>query len=107
VARIGIIEPQQEVRDLFAHVVARLGHELVEGVPEDVDLLLVEPADPAALAAAASLRSRRPDLPIVCASILPQMPEARALAPAAYLLKPFALAELGAALTAALAAAAP
>jgi hypothetical protein len=63
-------------------------------VPEDVDVIVLEPADPHALAAAEALRLRDDRLPIVCASIYPQTPSSRRLEPVAYLVKPFPLAEL-------------
>ena len=108
-ARILIVEPSADVRELFAHVVVRLGHEPValdrpcpRDETSDVALVLLEPDAPGALAFAQALHADRPELPIVCASIQPRSPEAAAFAPAAYLLKPFALAELEAALSGAL-----
>ena len=43
---------------------------------------------------ATKLRETNPGLPILVVSIYPPTPEVTALAPAAYLVKPFALAEL-------------
>ncbi len=107
--RILICEPQAEVRDLLAHVVERLGHEPVfpAGRPDDavpgggVDIVLVEPADPAARVTAETLMRRQEGIPVVCASIDPDSGQARGLRPVAYLVKPFGLAELERALTAA------
>ena len=100
-ARILVCEPHPEVRALLAHVVSRLGHEAVhaedgpgEAVPDDVDVMLLEPADPRALAAAQVLRLRHERLPIICASIYPETQNSRRLGPVAYLVKPFPLAEL-------------
>jgi DNA-binding response OmpR family regulator len=111
VARILICEPHAEVRGLLAHVVTRLGHEPV--VPADdsqpgfeagaVDVLVIEPADPRALAAAQILRLQREDVPIVCASIHPPSSHTLRLEPVAYIVKPFALGELEDALHAAVA----
>jgi DNA-binding response OmpR family regulator len=109
-ARILVCEPHSEVRSLLGHVVGRLGHEAVfpgedggAGFSDaDVDVLVIEPADPRALAAAQILRLQREDIPIVCASIYPPSPHTRRLGPVAYLVKPFALGELEAALHAAL-----
>lgn len=108
-ATILVCEPHPEVRSLLGHVVGRLGHEAV--FPEEdggsgfrdasVDVLVIEPADPRALAAAQILRLEREDIPIVCASIYPPSAHSRRLAPVAYLVKPFALGELEAALHAA------
>ncbi|MGH3036963.1 MAG: hypothetical protein ACRDMU_07255 [Gaiellaceae bacterium] len=99
-ARILVCDPHPEVRALMGHVVSRLGHEPVypsgpgDALPRDVDVLLIEPADPGALGAAQVLRLRHEQLPIVCASIYPETAEARRLAPVAYLMKPFPLREL-------------
>jgi CheY-like chemotaxis protein len=106
VARILVCEPHPEVRDLLAHVVERLGHDAVlpeSGGSAKADVLVLEPADPHALAVAQSFRREREDAPIVCASIYPPSAETRRLEPVAYLLKPFALGELEAALSLAVA----
>jgi hypothetical protein len=104
-----ICEPHGEVRALLGHVVTRLGFEPVYAdarsggalVDADVDILLIEPADPAALSTARALRLRRRELPIICASIYPDSPGAERLRPQAYLMKPFALIDLERALLAA------
>ncbi len=109
--RILVCEPHTEVRALLVHVVERLGHEPVlpaspqgEALPAtEVDVLLLEPADSQALATAAALRRRNEALPIVCASIHPDFGPAERLRPHAYLVKPFGLAELEAALRSAVA----
>jgi CheY-like chemotaxis protein len=106
VARILVCDPHPEVRALLGHVVSRLGHEPVyladrpgEALPGDVDVILLEPADPRALGAAQVLRLRYEHLPIVCASIYPETANSRRLGPVAYLVKPFPLGELERALT--------
>jgi CheY-like chemotaxis protein len=104
--RILVVEPHAEVRALLGHVVERLGHEPVfptgrrgEHLPiDEVDVLLLEPADPAALATAERLLRRRRTIPVVCASIYPSLERAAPLRPLAYLVKPFGLAELESAL---------
>jgi DNA-binding response OmpR family regulator len=111
VARILICEPHVEVRALLAHVVKRLGHDV--SIPADgpelsfdtdaIDVLVIEPADPRALATAQILRLKREDVPIVCASIHPPSSHTRQLDPAAYVVKPFSLGELEEALETALA----
>ena len=109
VIRILVLEPHAEVRALLAHVVERLGHEAVfpsghrgEVLPDgDVDVLLLEPADPAARTMAERLRRRQRELPIVCASIYPDFEPLESLRPFAYLIKPFGLNELERALCAA------
>lgn len=107
--RILVLEPHAEVRALLAHVVERLGHEAVfpsgrrgEVLPDgDVDVLLLEPADPAARAVAERVHRRQRKLPIVCASIYPDFEPRESLRPFAYLIKPFGLNELERALCAA------
>jgi hypothetical protein len=66
-----------------------------------VDVLLLEPADPNALAVAENVRARHAGLPLVCVSILPESERFEHLQPLAYLVKPFALADLERALCAA------
>jgi hypothetical protein len=68
----------------------------------DVDVVLVEPADPGARAVALSLLDANPDgIPVVCVSLDPDADRGGDLRPSAYLVKPFGLAELERALTAA------
>jgi CheY-like chemotaxis protein len=107
VARILISEPHPDVRVLLEAIVRRAGHEPVGHGELTVDdapaVMILEPASAEGLAAAAGLRRRLEDLPIICASVLPPSPATRELAPVAHLLKPFRLAELEAAIDAALA----
>ena len=107
-ARVLISEPHPDSRALFELVVRRAGHEPV-GLGELTDrelpeLMILEPESGEGLAIARRLRRRLGDLPIICASIKPAGPAVDALSPAAYLVKPFRLSELEAALSAALAA---
>jgi DNA-binding response OmpR family regulator len=105
-ARILIHEPHPDVRVLLAAVVRRAGHdpvghgELTNG--DTPELMILEPASADGLAAAAGLRRRLEDLPIICASIEPPSVETKALDPVAFLVKPFRLAELEAAIAHAL-----
>lgn len=98
-ARVLISEPHPDVRRLFEHMVARLGHDPVgvttaePGVLAEADLLLVETAEPEGAELARLAHELRPKLPIVCASIAPPAPELR-LIPTAWLLKPFTLGRL-------------
>jgi DNA-binding response OmpR family regulator len=107
-ARILIHEPHPDVRVLLAAVVRRAGHDPVgqgELTSDDApELMILEPASADGLAAAARLRRRLENLPIICASIFPPNDETRALHPIEHLLKPFRLGELEAAIAAALAA---
>ena len=65
--KVLICEPHAEVRALLGHVVTRLGFEPVYAdtrsggvlADADVDVLLIEPADPTALSTARALRLRR------------------------------------------------
>ena len=107
--KVLVCEPHLEVRALLGHVVERLGHEAVFAtgrrgelvLDEEIDVVLLEPADRSALVAVERLRHRREELPIVCASIYPESEQVNRLRPLAYLLKPFGLAELERALCAA------
>jgi DNA-binding response OmpR family regulator len=105
-ARILISESHPDIRTLLQAIVRRAGHEPVgqgELTSDDApELMILEPASADGLAAAARLRSRLADLPIICASIFPPSAETQALGPAAHLLKPFRLVELEAAISAAL-----
>jgi CheY-like chemotaxis protein len=98
-ARILICEPHAEVRELLGHVVVRLGHEPVHGLPpaphgDEVDAVLLEPAHAPSREAVAALCLSRPGLPVVCTSIHPPGGDEDDLEPFAYLLKPFALEDL-------------
>jgi CheY-like chemotaxis protein len=105
-ARILISEPHPDLRTLLEAIVRRAGHEPVghgELMSDDApELMILEPASADGLAAAARLRSRLADLPIICASIFAPSPETQAFGPAAHLLKPFRLGELEAAISTAL-----
>jgi len=106
VARILICEPHDDTIALLELVVRRLGHQplvYVAGDPEalDVDAAVIEPGDDACLQMARQLRVR--GIPVLFTSIYPPENEALALAPAAYLVKPFPLYALERALETALA----
>jgi CheY-like chemotaxis protein len=103
-ARVLICEPHPEVRELLSRVVIRLGH---EPLSEDADLapvdaIVLEPSHPASVERAQAFRAVNGHTPIVCASIDLPGAGSRRLAPTAYLVKPFALPDLEAALTRAL-----
>jgi CheY-like chemotaxis protein len=111
-ARVLIADDNPAVRRLLELRLLRLGHEPLtwageEVDPEDIDLLIVEPAGSAPLALARELRSRAAGLPIVISSIRPRTLETARLRPTAHLLKPFALSRLQRALDSALEAAYP
>ena len=106
-ARILISEPHPDLRVLLEAVVRRAGHEPVghgELTSDDAPaVMILEPASADGLAAAAGLRCRLEDLPIICASIYPPSDQSSALSPVAHLIKPFRLRELEAAIMSALA----
>ena len=106
-ARVLISGPHPDSRALFELVVRRAGHEPV-GLGELADqelpeLMILEPESGEGLAIAHRLRRRLEDLPIICTSIKPAGPSVDGLSPIAYLVKPFRLIELEAAVEAALA----
>jgi len=108
-AQILISEPHPDRRVLIAAVVRMTGNEPVGHGELTYDddapaVMILEPASADGLAAAARLRRRLEDLPIICASIYPPSDESCALHPVAHLIKPFRLRELEAAITSALAA---
>jgi CheY-like chemotaxis protein len=104
VAKVLICEPHPEVRELLSRVVVRLGHEplLDDAELASVDAILVEPSHAPSVERAQAFRAVNGHTPIICASI--DLPDAgsRQLDPTAYLVKPFALPDLEAALTRAL-----
>jgi hypothetical protein len=104
VARILILEPHADVRDLIAHVVEHVGHEPVldEHGTEHVDAMLLEPASPSLRAVARRVLETRPQTTVVCVSIGPPSTVSTSLAPAVHVLKPFSLGELKQALADAL-----
>jgi DNA-binding NarL/FixJ family response regulator len=93
-----VIEPDEDIRRLYAAVVRGLGHEAAsfDGLPTGKpDVVLVEPADSNSLAVALRLQHDHPNLPIVCASVdKPTPEETHRLRATTYLLKPFNLGEL-------------
>ncbi len=94
-ARVLILEPNPELRELFGHVVTRLGHEVVgRDDARSADVVILEPASDEELALAVSLRQERPDVGAICASIYTRGERVNALGPDAYLLKPFTIAQL-------------
>ncbi|MGK2939798.1 MAG: hypothetical protein ACSLFR_18670 [Solirubrobacteraceae bacterium] len=94
-ARICLSEPNPETRDLLAHLVTRLGHDLVDA---DADVVLVEPVvdGPGAVGFArrASPRARI----VICSIAVHDSRQLRELGANAFLLKPFDRVELQAAI---------
>ena len=100
-----IIERDADLRRLYAAVVRGLGFEAAfhEGgeVPPIADVVLVEPVQHESLRIAVRVRERQPDVPIVCASVREPTHSSAALRPVRHLRKPFGLAELTDAISAA------
>jgi DNA-binding response OmpR family regulator len=104
-ARVLIVEPHADLRTLLDLVIRRLGHEPVvpglgEGHPADLDAGVIEIGDGSGLLAARRLREL--GCPVVFMGVVPAGDEARAINPAAYLVKPFPLHRLEHVLTAVL-----
>jgi hypothetical protein len=103
-ARVLICEPHPEVRELLCRIVVRLGHDpvLEDAELAPIDAILLEPAHAPSVERAQAFRAANGDTPVVCTSI--ELPDAgsRRLAPIAFLVKPFALPDLEAALKRAL-----
>jgi CheY-like chemotaxis protein len=99
-ARVLIGEPFPEVRQLLERAVDLLGHQPVAhqpgatGLPRDVDVLVLEPALEGGLELARALRVENPELPVICTCSEAPATEFSELSPIAYLVKPFALADL-------------
>jgi CheY-like chemotaxis protein len=92
-----IIEPNEDIRRLYAAVVRGLGHEaaFLDGLPTSTPhVVLVEPAHAESFDAALRLQRDNPGLPIVSASIDGPNHAAQALEATTHLLKPFSLVEL-------------
>jgi CheY-like chemotaxis protein len=102
VGRILVLEPEPEIRELVCRVAERLGHEVVTEDSVDgltIDAVVVEPEGGRGLELATRLRTRAPDLPLICTSIAPPSPATRALEPRAHLVKPYTLRDLSQALS--------
>jgi CheY-like chemotaxis protein len=93
-----IIEPDEDIRRLYAAVVRGLGHEaeFFNGSPAaDPHVVLVEPSHRESFDAVVQLRRDRPHLPVVCASIHKAAEDmSDVLQATTHLLKPFSLVEL-------------
>ena len=103
--RVLIGEPFPEVARLLEHAVGHLGHEAVaqrgawDGTQlPDVDVLVLEPELENGLELARALRREKPGLPVICTVNGTPRHGVDELDPVATLVKPFALAELEAAL---------
>ncbi len=92
-ATIVVLDPDPATRSLLEVLVLRLGHrpvgqwELAED--EIPDLMLLEPASRAGMRHAQRMRSRLPELPILCVSIEPPRSEVRDLGIVGHVMKPF------------------
>ena len=95
-ANILICETSMSLRLLLEHEVGRLAHHVLEesAPAEDVEIAIVEPADPRCLARAAQLRRANPGVCLLFLSELEPTEETQALRPLLHLVKPYSLAEL-------------
>lgn len=105
-ARVLICEPHDDIRALLELVVRRLGHEpeTYRGPSVEhlgVDVAVIEPGELEGVRLAENLRAQ--NVPVLFTSIYPPTDELLALAPSAYLVKPFPLYSLERALEQALA----
>ena len=98
-SRVLVLEPDQEIRDLFIRMLRRLGHNpiLERETANDVDVVLLEPFWGLGRRFLEAIRQQRPDVYVVCASIYPRA-DAAAVAPDAFLAKPVSMAALAASL---------
>lgn len=94
-ARICLHEPNPETRDLLALLVRRLGHEVVD---DDADVVLVEPVEDGWGAVGLARDANPHARVIVCSIALHDRDELTMLRADGFLLKPFGLAELRAAI---------
>jgi len=106
-ARVLVADPDPDVLALVERAVTNWGHEVVRYHPDDPpivpDVMLFEPEmGPRVIALAERLGAESPPVPIVVVSIHPPELAVHRLRPAAYLLKPFSLPQLQAALLKAL-----
>jgi CheY-like chemotaxis protein len=99
-ARLVVLEPDADVRELLLHYLRQLGHEPIDpAADEPPDAVIVEPGDPAALRAARAVLADAPETRVVCVSVYPRSVAATALeAASAYLTKPVRLPDLRTAL---------
>lgn len=89
-----MLERDPDVRELIARILIEAGHDVVDDAGH-AGSLVVDPAYTELLDRALALKRRYPQLRIVCLSIAPPEPHVvHALAPAAYLQKPFRRSEL-------------
>lgn len=92
-ARICLSEPNPETRDLLAHLVTRIGHELVE---TDADVVLVEPVVDGPGAVGLARRASPQARIVICSIASHDRAQLRDLGANAFLLKPFGRADLAA-----------
>lgn len=107
-ARVLLAEPDPDVLELVERALGGWGHEVVryrpECAPGEVDLMVFEPGMGARVVRLAeTLAAATPPVQLVVVSVNPPELAVHALRPAAYVLKPFSLAELEAAVAGAVA----
>jgi CheY-like chemotaxis protein len=107
--RVLVLEPYEAVRTVIEAVVRRLGHEPVLATPDvslaelgPLDAAVIEPAAPAAPKLLEELLEEDPQFPTIYVGVVAGELEILAVEPIAYLVKPFGMADLSAALERAL-----
>lgn len=103
-ARVLVVEPVEETRELIEALVRRMGHEIVSTESfRNVDVVFYEPASRAGVALARRVQTERPEVRLVACSAAPVRTDtARTLRPFASLIHPFSPSELKRVLEAAL-----
>jgi CheY-like chemotaxis protein len=106
-ASILLLEGDPDVRRLLLILLADLGHSAAAldpgaDVPQDIDLLLADPASAAQLEQIRRARAGNPSLPVVCMRYLPEHEPFRAAGRFVHLEKPFTTTQLAAAVDRAL-----
>ena len=96
-SRVLVLEPDRDVRNLFVRMLQQLRHDPVLEPEDDADVVLLEPGSKPARRTLATVRERRPDVYVLCASIYPRE-HADSIEPDAFISKPMNVAKLAAAL---------
>ena len=102
-ARVLVVEPVHETRELIECVVRRMGHEIISTESfRNVDVVFYEPNSLAGRALALRVQGERPEVRLVACSASPPRETARGPRPFASLLQPFSSRDLRRVLEAAL-----
>jgi hypothetical protein len=103
VAKVLVVEPVEETRELIECLVTRMGHKVVGGESlRDIDVVFYEPASRAGLALARRVQAECPTVCLVAINASPPRAMAREPRPMASLMQPFSPGDLRRVLEAAL-----